>query len=62
MPPSDEKLTLDNVELAEVERVPSKSNDAFSTFAQAAIDPAAEKRLLRKFDLIMLPLFTLICA
>lgn len=61
MSPSDEKATQNNVDLVEIERVASKSDGAYSIDAQEAIDPVAEKRLLRKLDLIMLPLFTLIC-
>lgn len=61
MSSSDKKLTQNDVDLVEIERATSKLEGAFSIRGEEAINPVAEKRLLRKLDLTMLPLFTLIC-
>jgi hypothetical protein len=39
----------------------TKSGASSSLDVEDDIDPIAEKRLLRKLDMIMLPMFTIIC-
>ena len=57
---SDEKKTLKNDELLEAGHSTAVSV-VNSEVSYGEIDPVAERRLLRKLDLTLLPLFTLIC-
>ncbi|KAF5319372.1 hypothetical protein D9619_008618 [Psilocybe cf. subviscida] len=59
---SDKKISQENGDLLESGGSVTKSEGAFSIDGEEAIDTVAEKKLLWKLDLIMLPMFTLIYA
>jgi hypothetical protein len=58
---TEEKNNLKAEDLLESGRSITKSEITSVTSYASEIDPVAERRLVRKLDLIMLPLFTLIC-
>lgn len=58
---TEEKNNLKADDLLESGRSITKSEIASVTSYASEIDPVAERKLVRKLDIIMLPLFTLIC-
>lgn len=57
----EKKISQENGDLLESGGSVTKSEGAFSIDGEEAIDTVAEKKLLFKLDMIMLPMFTLIC-
>lgn len=57
---SEEKKTLKNDDLLETGHTVAESV-VNSEVSYGEIDPVAERRLLWKLDILLLPLFTLIC-